>query len=91
MAVIAILFAVLISQAQELDYKGHRIDASGKVMDKEGNHIGNVTKEGVITDAAGTIVAYVDGKGSLIDSKTHKNLGKVGKNRSLLINTKLDC
>jgi hypothetical protein len=80
MTAIAILFAVQISQAQELDYKGHRIDASGKVMDKEGKHIGNVTKEGVITDAAGTNVAYVDGKGSLIDSKTHKNLGKVGKN-----------
>lgn len=80
MVAIAALCAISISQAQELDYKGHRIDASGKVMDKDGKHIGNVTKEGVISDATGTNVAYVDGTGSLIDSKTHKNLGKVGKN-----------
>jgi Heavy metal binding domain len=78
--VFAIAFAIQFSQAQELDYKGHRIDASGKVTDKEGKHIGSVSKEGVIKDAVGKKVAHVDGSGSLIDAKTGKNLGKVGKN-----------
>jgi Heavy metal binding domain len=78
--VIALVSAIQFSQAQELDYKGHRIDASGKVTDKEGKHIGSVSKEGVIKDATGVKVAHVDGTGTLIDAKTGKNLGKVGKN-----------
>jgi hypothetical protein len=54
------------------------------VTDKEGKHIGSVSKEGVIKDAAGVKVAHLDGTGSLIDTKTGKNLGKVGKNRNFV-------
>ena len=80
LAIITVVFAIQIAQAQTQDYKGHRIDASGKVTDKDGKHIGNVTKDGVISDALGTNIAYVDANGSLIDAMNGKNLGKVGKN-----------
>ena len=77
---VLMMFFIQAAQAQNQDYKGHRINAQGKVTDKDGKHIGNVTSEGVITDASGGKVAYVDGNGSLIDAKSGKNLGKVGKN-----------
>jgi hypothetical protein len=80
LAMLAIVFAIQFAQAQATDYKGHRIDAAGKVTDKEGKHIGNVTKEGVISDASGKKIAHVDGSGSLIDASSGKILGKVGKN-----------
>jgi Protein of unknown function (DUF3659) len=70
LAILAVVFAIQIAQAQATDYKGHRIDATGKVTDKEGKHVGNVTKEGVISDAAGKKIAHVDGNGSLIDATT---------------------
>ena len=80
LAILAIVFAFQLAHAQQaLDYKGHKIDAAGKVTDQDGKHIGNVTKGGLISDAAGAKVAYVDGKGSLIDASSGKNLGKVGK------------
>lgn len=79
LTVLAIIFALQIVQAQAVDYKGHRIDASGKVTDTDGKLIGNVTKEGVIGDASGVKVAHVDGNGFLVD-EMGKNLGKVGKN-----------
>lgn len=78
--VLAIVFTTQLLEAQDVDYKGHRIDATGKITDQGGMHIGNVTKEGVISDASGKKVAYVDGNGSLMDAETGKNLGKVGKN-----------
>ncbi len=79
LTVLVVVFGFQIVQAQAVDYKGHRIDASGKVTDKDGKHIGNVTKEGVISDASGKKVAHVDGNGFLIDAMGN-NLGKVGKN-----------
>lgn len=80
LTLLALVIAIQISSAQETDYKGHRIDAAGKVTDGAGKHIGTVTKEGVINDASGMKVAYVDGSGFLVDAMTGKNLGKVGKN-----------
>ena len=79
LVMLMLAFAINISQAQT-DYKGHKIDASGKITDKNGKHIGNVTKDGAITDASGKKVAHVDSNGALIDGTTGKNLGKVGKN-----------
>jgi len=77
--IIALIFTVQMAQSQAVDYKGHRIDATGKITDADGKHVGNVTKEGIITNTAGEKVAYTDSTGSLIDGKTGKNLGKVGK------------
>ncbi len=78
LAILIFAFAISHTQAQT-DYKGHRIDAAGKIIDKDGKHVGTVTKEGAINDASGKKVAHVDGSGSVIDV-TGKNLGKVGKN-----------
>ncbi|MBX2900696.1 MAG: hypothetical protein KF775_13665 [Cyclobacteriaceae bacterium] len=80
LTVLAIVFTIQMAQAQNVDYKGHKIDATGKITDREGKHIGSVTKEGVISDNSGKKVSYVDSNGSLIDANTGKNLGKVGKN-----------
>jgi Heavy metal binding domain len=80
LAMFMLLGTIQMTQAQALDYKGHRIEASGKILDAAGRHVGNVTAEGVITDASGEKVAYADGKGSLIDAKSGKSLGKIGKN-----------
>ena len=79
LVMLMLAFTINISNAQT-DYKGHKIDASGKITDKDGSHMGNVTKDGAITDASGKKVAHVDSNGSLIDGTTGKNLGKVGKN-----------
>lgn len=77
--IVALVFSIQIANAQVLDYKGHRIDAAGKITDADGKHVGNVTREGVITNSTGDKVAYADGKGSLINAKTGENLGKIGK------------
>lgn len=81
-AIIGLFLTLNIAQAQ--NYKAPKIDASGKITDKDGKHLGTVSKEGAIADAAGTKVAYVDSEGSLVDSKTGKKLGKVEKNGNLV-------
>ena len=62
------------------NYKAPNIDATGKVMDSKGKHIGWVTKDGKIKDAAGTEIAHVNSEGSLVDEKSGKKLGKAEKN-----------
>src|SRR4051812_38678211 len=71
-------FAITITQAQ--NYKAPNIDASGRITDKDGKHIGDVTKEGKITDESGAEIAHVDATGELIDTNTGKKLGKAEKN-----------
>jgi len=82
LVVLAVVMVMNISQAQ--NYKAPTIDASGKIADKEGNHIGTVTKEGVITDAMGMKIAYIDAEGSLVDAKTGKKLGKAAQNGNFI-------
>ncbi|HEY8934675.1 MAG TPA: heavy metal-binding domain-containing protein [Cyclobacteriaceae bacterium] len=77
-AVIVITTTINFSMAQ--NYKAPKIDASGKITDKEGKHVGNVSMEGIITDVAGAEIAHVDAAGMLIDTKTGKKLGKAEKN-----------
>ena len=62
------------------NYKAPTIDATGKVMDANGKHLGWVTKEGVIKDSSGTKMSYVDSEGGLVDAKSGKKLGKAQKN-----------
>ena len=76
--VLGVVLMSLTLNAQ--NYKAPKIDASGKITNKEGKHIGSITKEGVIMDANGTKVAYVDAEGSLVDAKSGKKLGKAEKN-----------
>ena len=77
-AVLGIVLAINISQAQ--NYKAPKIDASGKITDKDGKHMGSVTKDGVIIDAMGMKVAHIDANGTLVDDKTGEKLGKAEKN-----------
>lgn len=78
LTLLVMALGVNLSKAQ--NYKAPKIDASGKITDKDGKHIGNITKEGVITDEAGATIAHVDAAGMLIDSKTGKKMGKAEKN-----------
>jgi Heavy metal binding domain len=78
LAVLTVGLAIQIAQAQ--NYKAPTIDASGKIYNRDGSHIGSVTKEGVISDAAGVKIGHVDGNGMLVDEKTGENLGKAEKN-----------
>ena len=75
---LAVVFAVQIAQAQ--NYKAPKIDASGKITDKDGSYIGNVSKEGVVNDAMGTTIAHIDATGTLVDEKSGEKLGKAEKN-----------
>ncbi len=81
---LAILTVLTIQFAHAQNYKAPMIDASGKITNKEGKHIGSLTKDGVISDATGTKVAHVDATGTLIDDKTGKKLGKAEKNGNFL-------
>jgi len=80
LAILAV-FAFQIAQAQ--NYKAPKIDASGKITDHEGKHIGSMTKEGVVMDAMGMKVAYIDANGTLVDMKG-KKLGKAEKNGNFI-------
>lgn len=82
LSVVALLCTLTITLAQ--NYKAAEIDASGKITDQRGKHIGSITKEGVINDAKGVKVAYVDSEGTLVDATTGKKLGKTEKNGNFL-------
>lgn len=70
----------LMALAQQPSYKNPIvIGADGKMVDAKGTPVGLVTKEGLIMDHAGHKIAFVDGSGNLVDAKTNKKLGKMGK------------
>jgi hypothetical protein len=79
---LGVVLAINISEAQ--NYKAPKINASGKITDKDGKHIGNVTKDGVVSDATGMKIAHIDAEGMLVDDKTGKKLGKAEKNGNFL-------
>lgn len=81
---LVIAFAVSCQFAQAQNYKAPKIDASGKITDKDGNFIGSVTKDGMITDSKGVTLGHVDGSGNLINEKTGEKLGKAEKNGNFL-------
>ena len=66
--------------AQSANYKNPmRINASGQIKDGTGATVGTVSKERMIMDAKGRKMAFVDGQGNLIDAKTGKRMGRMGK------------
>jgi hypothetical protein len=81
---IAIAMCVAGSLAKAQNYKAPKIDATGKITDKNGAFIGSVTKEGLITNSKGITLGHVDGNGNLIDEKTGGKLGKAEKNGNFL-------
>lgn len=66
--------------AQGANYKQPMtINTSGQVKDASGTAIGLVTKNQIIKDAKGKKIAFMDGQGNLVDSKTGKKMGRMGK------------
>lgn len=55
------------------------IGANGEIKDEHGITVGSVTKEQIILDNKGKKIAFVDNQGNLIDNKTNKKLGRIGK------------
>jgi hypothetical protein len=78
MVLLGIVMTVNLASAQ--NYKAPKIDASGKVTDANGTHLGWVTKEGAINDVSGNKIASIDSEGNLVDAKTGKKMGKAQKN-----------
>src|SRR5882672_5089990 len=78
LTVLVTVLAINISHGQ--NYKAPTIDASGKIMDKEGKFMGSISKDGAIMDAMGMKIAHIDATGALVDEKTGKKLGKAEKN-----------
>ncbi len=80
------LFALLLGAptlllAQSANYKNPMtINATGQIKDGSGATVGTVSKDRMIMDAKGKKIAFVDGQGNLVDAKTNKKMGHVGKN-----------
>lgn len=82
MLTIGMMVATTSAFAQ--NYKASKIDASGKLVDSNGVHIGTITKEGLINDPSGMKMAHIDNDGNLIDAKTGKKMGKAEKNGNFM-------
>lgn len=74
MALPSLLFAQSANYKQPMS-----INASGQIKDGSGKAVGTVSKDRMIMDAKGKKIAFVDGQGNLIDAKTGKKMGKMGK------------
>lgn len=81
MLAFALLFNPALLFAQSGNYKQTMtINAGGQIKNNEGTTVGLVSKDGIIMDAKGQKIAFVDGQGNLVDAKTGKKMGKMGKN-----------
>ena len=79
-AFIALLSIVSTFGFAQANYKQpFSIDKDGKVMDSKGTSVGLVTKDQIIKDHDGHKIAFVDGEGKLVDAKTNKKMGRMGK------------
>lgn len=78
--VVLVLFGILTHgvHGQEKDSKGHFINSKGQIFNN-GIQVGVTTKEGIIKNANGRKIAFVDGQGNLVDEKTGIKMGKMGK------------
>ena len=77
--------------AQSANYKQPMsINASGQIKDGTGATVGTVSKERMIMDAKGKKMAFVDGQGSLVDAKTGKKMGRMGKDGKTYMNANGD-
>ena len=84
-AVFIMIFSTINLSAQ--NYKAASIDASGKVTDNNGLHLGWVTAEGTIKDTTGVEIAHVDSKGNLVDMHSGKTMGKAEKNGTFVFHS----
>jgi hypothetical protein len=76
----ALLFSPAFLFSQSANYKQPMtINASGQIKDNKGTTVGLVSKDQMVMDAKGQKMAFVDGQGNLVDAKTGKKMGKMGK------------
>lgn len=88
-----LLFVLLVSAISNANSQTYKqpipsINSAGKVTDLTGKHIGWITADGVIKDAAGAKIAHIDDKGNVVDSHTGKVMGKAAKNGTYLYHVK---
>ena len=87
----ALLLMPLLSIGQSANYKQPMtINASEQIKDGKGTTVGLVTKDQMIQDAKGQKIAFVDGQGNLVDAKTGKKLGRMGKDGKTYMNANGD-
>ena len=85
LALLGVVFALTVSQAQDYKHPKGLINKDGKVFSPEGEHMGWITKDGIIKDTAGVKIAHIDAEGSLVDAKTGKKQGKMEKNGNYVL------
>lgn len=87
-ALIALLSIVSTLAFAQVNYKHPMsIGKDGKIMDSKGTSVGLVTKDQIIKDHDGHKIAFVDGEGNLVDAKTNKKMGKMGKDGKTYYNS----
>lgn len=79
------VFAPVNSMAQTRNYK--HITQNGEIKDEKGFTIGTVSKDQIIKDSKGQKLAFVDNQGNMVDAKTNKKLGHMGKDRKTYFNS----
>ncbi|MDH6056860.1 5-fold beta-flower protein [Umezakia ovalisporum] len=72
------------ASAQSQNYK-HLIH-TGEIKDARGITVGTVTKDQIIKDSQGRKIAFIDGQGNLVDAKTNRKLGRMGKDGKAYFN-----
>lgn len=76
----ALLLMPFLSIGQSANYKQPMsINAGGQIKDGTGATVGTVSKDRMVMDATGKKIAFVDGQGNLVDAKTGKKMGRMGK------------
>lgn len=83
-AILGVVFAIQFAVAQ--NYKAPAIDASGKLSDAHGNHIGTF-KDGAMMGHDGKKMSTIDPEGNLVDANG-KKIGKAEKNGNFMYFTK---
>jgi hypothetical protein len=79
-AIIAFVVSFVSLSSAQTNYKQPMsIGKDGKIKDYSGAVVGLVTKDQIIKDHDGHKIAFVDGDGNLVDAKTNKKMGKMGK------------
>lgn len=84
LAILAVVLAIHFVAAQ--NYKAPAIDASGKLTDGHGKHIGTF-KDGEMMGHDGKKMATIDAEGNLVDA-AGKKMGKAEKNGNFMYFTK---